>query len=311
MIIDLLLSAHAYLYSLNDINHYKTSNKFMWFITNCGDRMFEWLLNKWIEVRNYFGVYSKPHGNLNSQIVVSLTTFPPRMPKVWMTIDSLMRQTVRPHKIMLYLSEENFPDKERSLSKELTRYTEHGLNIVWVKENLRPHKKYIYAFETFKDKSVVTVDDDLYYRKDMLERLVKLHKSNPDAVCANNGKKIPALEGDNIPPYLSWEREIVPTKGNDVIGIGFGGILYPVHLFNNVNYNDIPLIKELSLGTDDLWLKAMELIAGIPVVTGDYNCAYPMISGSQKKSLSKENWKQEDRNDINWRMLVAHFKLEI
>lgn len=303
------MSAHARLYALNDIHHYKTTNKAMWLLTNCGYRMFEWLLNKWIEVSNYIGVYSKPHGNINSQIVVSLTTFPPRMPKVWMTIDSLMRQTVKPHKIMLYLSEENFPDKEKSLPKELMRYTRYGLNIVWVKENLRPHKKYLYAFDTFKDKCVVTVDDDLYYRKDMLERLVKLHEVNPDSVCANNSKKIPTKAGCELPLYNTWERINDSTKGKEVIGIGFGGILYPVHLFANVPYNDTSLIKQLSLGTDDLWLKAMEVIADIPVVTGKYNCPYPKISGSQQSSLSKENWKKDDRNDVNWRLLCEEFPI--
>ena len=77
----------------------------------------------------------------------------------------------------------------------------------------------------------------------------------------------------------------------------------------NVPYNDTSLIKQLSLGTDDLWLKAMEVIADIPVVTGKYNCPYPKISGSQQTSLSKENWKKEDRNDVNWRKLEEHFNL--
>lgn len=311
MIIDLLLSAHARLYSLNDIHHYKSSNKAMWMVTNLGDRAVEWLLNKWIVVRSKLGVYSKPLANIREDVVISFTTFPPRIGKVWMTVDSLIRQTTRPYKIMLYLSEEDFPEKEKSLPKELTRYTDFGLNIVWVKENLRPHKKYLYAFELFKDKCVVTVDDDLYYRKDMLERLLKLHETHPDAVCANNAKLIPTTNTDEIPLYKTWQKLTNPAIGGDVIGIGSGGILYPVHLFNSVSYKNVELIKNLSLGTDDLWLKVMEVIAGIPVATGDYNCAYPKISGSQKSSLSKENWKIEDKNDINWRKLVAHFNLKI
>ena len=155
----------------------------------------------------------------------------------------------------------------------------------------------------------MTVDDDLYYREDMLSRLIALHESYPNAVCANNTKVIPSHKFGKIPLYKNWLRNNQPAFGHNLIGIGFGGILYPVTLFNNVDFANIELIKDLSLGTDDLWLKAMELIADIPVTTGIYNCTYPKILGSQKSSLSKENWKEEDRNDTNWRKLYDHFQL--
>lgn len=310
MIIDLLLFLHKFLYSLNDNHKYKNTNKIMWLITNCGYRIFTWLLNKWIVLRSYCGIYSEPISKINEEIIISLTTFPARIDKVWMTIDSLMRQTVRPKNILLYLSEENFPEKDKALNKELTRYINHGLSIIWVKDDLRPHKKYLYAFNQFKDKCVVTVDDDLYYRKDMLERLINLHKKYPNAVCANNAKLIPDNINGELPLYKTWHRIKKAAIGNNIIGIGCGGILYPVNLFENTPYNKIELIKQLSLGTDDLWLKMMESIALIPVVTGDYNSGYPTIIGSQKNSLSKENWKKEDKNDKNWKLLNKHFKLD-
>ena len=146
MVINILLSLHKKFYSLNDLNSYKGKNLFLWVLTNCGYRIFAKLLNLWVYIRHLFCTYSKPSTNKNENIVVSLTSFPARINKVWMTIDSLMRQTVAPSSINLYLSEEDFPQKEKSLGTNLLRFKKYGLNIVWVKDNLRPHKKYLYAF---------------------------------------------------------------------------------------------------------------------------------------------------------------------
>ena len=77
------------------------------------------------------------------------------------------------------------------MPQSLLRYKRKGLKICWHKENLKLHKKYIYAFQEHPEKCVVTVDDDLYYRKDMLERLWTLHKQFPHCVCANITREIP------------------------------------------------------------------------------------------------------------------------
>lgn len=309
--IELLIKCHLYFYSLNDINNYKYKNKIKWFFTNIAARFFRYIINKWVLCKSIIGIYSKPSSNINNDIVISLTSFPARIGKVWMTIDSLMRQTICPYCINLYLSKQDFPDGEKSLKMELLRYQKIGLNIIWVDENLRPHKKYLYSFQSYPNKCVITTDDDLYYRKDMVERLWNLHSIYPNAVCANNAKLIPTMKDGKLPLYSTWYKIQKPAIGLNIIGIGSGGILYPVTLFQNTPYNNVSLIKELALGTDDLWLKMMELIANIPVVTGNYNCGNPGIIGSQKSSLSKENWKIEDKNDVNWRLLVDHFNLSV
>ena len=183
---------------------------------------------------------------------------------------------------------------------------------MWVKDNLRSHKKYLYAFKQFPDKYVVTADDDLYYRSDMLANLWNLHLLNPGCVIANNAKIIPSSDKDSaFPQYQTWIPTLHPMKGNQIIAIGCGGILYPVKLFARSEYDNVKLIKSLTFETDDLWLKVQEILADIPVSNGKYYCKPPLIQGSQRTSLSKKNWQTGNVNDVNWRKLCEFYKLNI
>ena len=80
----------------------------------------------------------------NRRIIVSLTSFPARIGVVWMVVESLMHQTLKPHKIILWLSKEQFSTIE-SLPKKLLAQRERGLEIRLVDGDIRSHKKYIYA----------------------------------------------------------------------------------------------------------------------------------------------------------------------
>ena len=46
----------------------------------------------------------------NRRIVVSLTSFPIRINKLWIVIESILRQDYKPDKIILWLSKEQFPN---------------------------------------------------------------------------------------------------------------------------------------------------------------------------------------------------------
>ena len=310
--INLLLYIHKYCYALNDIHRYKSTSKIKWALTNIGAKSAQWMLNKLIRIRGYLNIISSPVGVPNDELIISLTTYPDRIHTVWITIDSLMRQTIRSSHLILYLSEDEFPNHDKDLPQSLLRYKKYGLEIIWVKGNLRSHKKYLYAFKQFPDKYVVTVDDDLYYRSDMLANLWNLHLLNPGCVIANNAKIIPSSDKDSIfPQYQTWIPTLHPMKGNQIIAIGCGGILYPVKLFARSEYDNVELIKSLAFETDDLWLKVQEILADIPVSNGKYYCKPPLIQGSQRTSLSKKNWQTGNVNDVNWSKLNQFYKLSI
>ena len=62
----------------------------------------------------------------NEKIVISLTSFPKRINYVWLTIRSLLQNSCRPDKVILWLSEDQFPNGKESLPRKLVKPTDKG-----------------------------------------------------------------------------------------------------------------------------------------------------------------------------------------
>ena len=77
------------------------------------------------------------------KITISLTTYPGRINQVYYAIKSLMIQSIQADKIILWLAEEQFPNKK--LPDKIHILEKLGLTIRWC-DDLRSHKKYYYAY---------------------------------------------------------------------------------------------------------------------------------------------------------------------
>ena len=114
------------------------------------------------------------------KVIVSLTSFPARIDRAYYAIKSLMLQSYKADKIILWLAESQFPS--RQIPKRLQMLTEHGLTIRWC-DDLRSHKKYFYALQGQKNNElVITYDDDIIYENDSIEKLIKVHEQYPDCI---------------------------------------------------------------------------------------------------------------------------------
>lgn len=236
----------------------------------------------------------------DATFIVSLTSFPPRIKHLWMVIDTLMRQTHRPAAINLVLCEKEFPG--RKLPSKLERYCKCGLKILWVEENLKPHKKYYYSFweelEGAK-RCVITVDDDIFYPSDTLERLLEMHAEEPEAVCANYVMK------NSAGRCSDWTHVYEPVKASPgYTPIGFGGILYPPCFYTRPFILDKETFMRICPGADDLWMRFCEEKSGTPVSTGTFFPHPPAIPGSERMSLAKDNVRRGN-NDKVWDALIA------
>lgn len=305
---NIILELHRIFYGANEKHKYKNHNVFLWLVCNVMSRICDRALAVYLWVYKTLNLYPQPLKGDDS-IVVSLTTFPKRISKVWMVADSLFHQKVPPSHIYLYLSEEEFPEGRNQLPNRLLRYESLGLEIVFRKDNLMPHNKYFYALQEHKDKNVITVDDDIYYHDDLVQNLVNLHRQFPTCVCANRTHKIGiGVQGDFL-PYKKWNQNFVPCQpAHFYLALGYAGVLYPAHLFESTNeIFNIDKIKGISLKADDLWLKVHELISNKKVVTGRYYCVGPIIIGSQRISLMSNNC--EGENDSQWHNLCSTYNI--
>lgn len=204
------------------------------------------------------------------KIIVSFTSYPPRINSVHQVVESLQRQTVQADEIVLYLSLDEFPDMDVALPEALKGMIgQKGFRIAWVHGNLKSHKKYYYALQEYKDAVVITVDDDKIYAQTMIEDLIKSYKRFPDAVSARV-VRIMLKEAERLEPYHRWENgkyleEYIDMPRMDLCAIGVGGICYPTALVNEDWFRE-KLIMEMGGNCDDLWLNYNEIINNIPVV---------------------------------------------
>lgn len=233
--------------------------------------------------------------------VLSMTSFPPRMKHLWMVIDLLMRQKVKPSCINLCLYRDDFPDGK--LPESLAPYLERGLRVIWADEDLKPHLKYHYTFKEEvegRKRPVITVDDDLFYPADLTARLLRLHEEYPDAVCANITKRI------NGPAYNGWKIETEHHSPDaELLALGFGGVLYPCSFYQSECIFDLDAIRTVCPKADDLWLKRCEKVTDTGVATGEFMAVPPEVPSSQGISLSSSNVAQ-GRNDIAWAALERY-----
>ncbi len=226
--------------------------------------------------------------NSKSNIIVSLTTFPDRINRVWIVIVCILLQDLRPNKIILWLSKNQFSG-DNDLPKNLIRLKKFGLEIVFCDDDLRSHKKYIYAFKEYPNDIIITVDDDVIYSKSILSELISISKKNPFNVCANHAVYLNYNEENKLLPYVCWENvENVTCNRVDIMPIGIGGVLYPPHAMYKDVF-DVKLIKELCFSADDIWLNAMTRINNTKISRTNYNLKFLPIINFSKNELTKSN----------------------
>jgi hypothetical protein len=124
-------------------------------------------------------------------IIVSLTSWKKRITNTPKVIFSLMNQTVKPDKIILNLSYDEFANKENDLPEELLLLQNEIFEINWVKENTNVFKKIIPTIQKFygKDYILFSCDDDWIYGKQYIEKMIKA-LGNKNSFCASKHKLI-------------------------------------------------------------------------------------------------------------------------
>lgn len=237
-------------------------------------------------------------------VIVSLTSIPQRIRSVDLVIRSLLKQTLLPEKIVLWL-----PEALRGRVPEALKALEHNRFRMAFSPLTCPHKKLIHSLEEYPDNPIVTCDDDLMYPESWLEKLYRTHLEYPEDIIGHQIRYIRYAADGSLLPYPDW---VVPPDGGSnpkaYMAVGAGGVLYPPGALDP-RVQDREMFLELSPRADDLWFKMMGLLAGTRVrPSGDHSGEPIPILGSQKTSLKKTNINR-DKNREQWVRLTEHFGL--
>ncbi|MDE5678735.1 hypothetical protein [Phocaeicola sp.] len=236
------------------------------------------ILPLYLSGRSHYGLFV---GSRKRNIIISLTSFPNRIPKLWLVIETLLSQSVKPDKVILYLSKVQFPEEEKNLPNSLLNMKKRGLDIEFVEGDIRSHKKYYYVMQTYPTDLVITVDDDIFYPTTMVQTLLYYHDLYPEAIICRYAKSIVWDEHSIIKSSSNWPR-IYKTRleGQDIfLGTG-GGTLFPIPSVSL--YQDtlnITLALNLCPLEDDLWLNTMIRLQKTKiVVVKNYRGILPVLN---------------------------------
>lgn len=258
-------------------------------------------LKKWL----FFSIvqkhdYEAMQQLLSRRLIVSLTSFPARIHCVAAALESIYAQTRQADLVVLYLAEQQFPEREAKLPEELLALVADGkLEIRWCPDDLRPHKKYYYAMQEFPEELIVTIDDDLQYDKTMLESLYRSYLLYPDAISTVRAHLIICSETGNVLSYKYWAKEVdgcLYKPSLYLLATGGAGVLYPPHLMPQALF-DKEAIMSVCPAADDLWLKTMELMNGVPVVVACEYQGLHYVKDSQEVGLRYTNV-DKNENDV-------------
>jgi hypothetical protein len=245
--------------------------------------------------------------NEEERIIVSLTSFPARIGRVWLVIECLLRQQKLPSKIILWLSQEQFPDMEKSLPQNLNFYIEHNfIDVRFVNEDLRSHKKYFYAFQEFPTDVIITVDDDLFYASTIIKDLMNLHELYPDTLCCLRAFKV-LKDGNKLAKYKDWKLlDSATGPEHNLFHTSGGGTLYKKSFFTEEVLNK-GLFTKICFYADDVWLNLMLQLSNTASIRGSYySHLLPIKSKSER--LSDRNV-SEGGNDLQIKAIINYYKL--
>ncbi len=277
-------------------------------LTNFKDRI-------WVIKYQIYNLFSRQSG-LNQcrrrpPLIVSLTSYPPRFDSVFLTIESLLNQNLRPDKIILWLAQEEVAQKPLPLS--LTKLKARGLEIRIIKENIKSYKKLIYTLAEFSHCLIVTCDDDFIYPTWFLRDLYRSYQQHPDCISAYRGwvMKWQSNQQDTqqLMPYVQWGNPNQTNKipSDTLFPTAGAGALYPPNTLNEKVTDRV--FMQLCPFADDIWFKAMSLLNHTKVVmVKDKSIDFPNINikNSQAQTLWQNNI---HKNDYQLRQVFDYFKL--
>lgn len=242
------------------------------------------------------------------QLVVTLTSYGRRATKtVPHVLASLLVQTKRPDRIILWLDNINFSDTRlpKPLAVMRDRY---GVEIRFC-EDTRSYKKLIPTLQLCPDDILVTVDDDLLYKRRLLEKLYEAHLETPHMrLCALAHQ--PIIENGAFLPYRKWKHNVMYHSKNRIFPLGGAGTLYPPHSLH-ADVTNQSLFMQLTPQADDVWFWAMGEMAGTKTRLIDFGYPFYQVDllyqlMHKDASLMASNL-HEDNNDKQIRNVLNHY----
>lgn len=204
-------------------------------------------------------------------VYLSLTSIYNNQSILLNTLRTVLKQTVMPDRIFLYLSEEawlldeGFPGRVITNPALKTLLDENPIiSVEWV-ENTGPFRKLLPLLKEKweEDCLIITIDDDLHMIETFVESMVIDY--NLYGCSISNEGHTPSFS--SIYDFEYWTRSRPVPSSLTNFGVGCGGILYKPEFFRRTK--DVLFDKSIYLSTcdkqDDVWFYLMRLLNDVPL----------------------------------------------
>lgn len=232
-----------------------------------------------------------------NKIVVSMTSYPGRIMNVGKSIFLLLKkQTIKPDEIHLWLSIEEFPNKEKSLPEDLNLIIEKCDDVFlhWLEKNTYVHKRHE-IFKFIEDAYVFLIDDDVRYADNLIETVVRKAKQYPNTiVCYNRYDQHRYVEKHILygnptpvdsPPFINKYRwcgqSMIPSN------------IYPKECLTKENQEIRDITSPVS---DECWFQPWIVKNDIPIVYCKYGWGDDIDPSNGKKKGLVAWSHQKDEN---------------
>ncbi len=251
----------------------------------------------------------KPLSSGDETIIVSLTSYGRRVHSVvYYTLVFLLKQTMMPNKIILWLDDsltyETLPAKLRNLCQ-------CGIEIRYCND-IRSYKKLIPTLLENSSAFIITVDDDVIYNKHLIHDLWKGYISDHNIQCTVGST--PIITSTGFAPYAEWKSSQKPVSERLIMPIGVGGVLYPPNSLDDEVTNQ-KAFMELAPNADDLWFWVMAKRKGsshsIVKSKGtrySFDAIYQYLH--RGSALTHSNF-GKSMNDIQLNNIIKHYRINL
>ena len=204
---------------------------------------------------------------MNAHVIVSLTTIPERIDRVYLAIETLLKQSVKPDRLILWVKKKDFNSKtlynKNRHTRKLVNQKKRGLQIEFC-EDLYSYSIIIHTLEKYPNAIIVTADDDLYYKKQWLKELYESYVSSLEYVHCHMARYIIKSSEDSLKTLTEWSKDADKLMNPSINNFPYtgAGCLFPPGSLHSEVFNK-KIFLEISPHCDDAWLKAMTIMKNV------------------------------------------------
>ena len=263
-----------------------------------------------------------------TNVVISLTTIPPRFRHLDACLNSLLDQTAEISAINLYI-----PKAYRRFSFDLNDLPNlpQGVNLRLVEEDIGPATKILPAASEYRgtDTVIISCDDDRAYDRNWAQLLIDASRLRPEhAICtrgfmingggqgtgewaSNRNPKFKNFKKDfyyRLRRTLSfglWKRFGLEFEGHADILEGYGGFIVRPEFFDDADSN----IPDILWTVDDVWLSGCLERRGIAIwrIAEPFPSTSTLERGFAAGALNLLVYKGHGRDSAN-QLCIDYFK---